>query len=105
MSTTPSIVEVSATITKALRQRGFFDPGGDDRVRADLVPEAVGAAAAELGMKLTPSKRPERGAFAVLAEGVPGMITVVAQRRLADGLPEGRPESINPDFGVTWSPS
>jgi hypothetical protein len=104
MPTTTNIMQVCESITQALRQRGFFDEGGSDQAREGVVPEAVDAAAAELGMKLTASEGSDRGGtVTVLADGVPGMVTIVAQRRVGDGTPEDGHDSVNPDFGVTWA--
>ena len=104
-TTTRNIMEVCEAITQALRQRGFFDSDLGDAEREKLVAPAVEAAAAELGLKLTPSERSDRGGYTVLAEGVTGLVTIVSQRRVEQppGTRGDADESINPDFGVTWS--
>jgi hypothetical protein len=103
-TTTRNIMEVCETITQALRQRGFFDSALDDAARERLVAPAVEAASAELGVKLTPSEQADRGGCTVLAEGVTGLVTIVSQRRVEHAGAKGdADESVNPDFGVTWS--
>jgi len=103
-TTTRNIMEVCETITQALRQRGFFDSALDDAARERLVAPAIEAAAAELGVKLTPSERSDQGGYTVLAEGITGLVTIVSQRRVEHpGTKGDADESVNPDFGVTWS--
>jgi hypothetical protein len=103
-TTTTNIMQVCETITQALRQRGFFDDGHDDAARERMVLPAVEAAAGELGMKLTPSEQSVQGGYTVLADGVPGLVTIVSQRRVDHpGTKGDADESVNPDFGVTWS--
>lgn len=99
-----TIVQVCDAITAALRSRGFFEAATDDGDRPRIVDEALGAASAELGLKLAPSEGMPGSGRTVMAEGVPGVVTIVSQRRVAH--PEGKGEaedSINPDFGVTWA--
>lgn len=104
MPTATTIVEICDAITAALRSRGFFDAETDDGARAAAVDEAIATASAELGLKLTASERSKDGGCTVLAEGVPGVVTIVSQRRVTHPEAQGdAKESINPDFGVTWA--
>jgi hypothetical protein len=104
MTTTMNIMQVCETVTQALRQRGFFDADQDDATRAEVVEPAVEAASAELGTKLTISEHLPGGGCTVLAEGIPGVVTIVSQRRVDDPDAKGdAQDSINPDFGVTWA--
>jgi hypothetical protein len=104
MATTMNIMQVCETVTQALRQRGFFDADQEDAARAEAVGPAVEAASAELGTKLTVSEHLPNGGCTVLAEGIPGVVTIVSQRRIDDPDAKGdAQDSINPDFGVTWA--
>lgn len=103
MPTATTIVQVCDAITQALRQQGFFEQGGSDDRRAGMIEPAVREAAAELGLDLTLGRAHDPAASTVMAEGVPGVVTIVSQRRVGDGTPEDGHDSINPDFGVTWS--
>lgn len=99
-----TIVEVCDAITDALRARGFFEPGKEDSARAAAVDEAVKEASAKLGIELKASERSEDGGCTVLAEGIPGVVTIVSQRRVSHPGAKGEAEeSVNPDFGVTWA--
>ncbi len=105
MPTATTIVELCDAITAALRSRGFFDDHGDDAARHAAVDEAVEEASRKLGLKLTATEAAPGSARTVLAEGVPGVVTIVSQRRVE--APEGAQghakDSLNPDFGVTWA--
>jgi hypothetical protein len=104
MATATTIVEICDAITAALRGRGFFDAETDDGTRAAAVDEAIASASGQLGLKLTASERSKDGGCTVLAEGIPGVVTIVSQRRIAHPEARGNArESINPDFGVTWA--
>lgn len=105
MPTNTTIVELCDAITAGLRSRGFFDEGTDDAARHAAVHEAVDAAGRELGLKLTMSEKAPGSGHTVLAEEIPGLVTIVSQRRVAapsEAQGEAN-DSINPDFGVTWS--
>ena len=103
-ATTTNIMQVCEAITQELRQRGFFESGGDDAARERMVLPAVEAAAAALGMNLTPSEQEGKGGYTVLADDVPGLVTIVSQRRVEHpGTKGDADESVNPDFGVTWA--
>jgi hypothetical protein len=105
MPAATTIVELCDAITAGLRSRGFFDEHVDDAARHAAVHEAVDEASRELGLKLTLSEKAPGSGHTVLAEEVPGMVTIVSQRRVAaPGEAQGdAQDSINPDFGVTWS--
>jgi hypothetical protein len=101
---TTNIMQVCEVITQQLRQRGFFEAGGDDAGRERMVLPAVEAAAGQLGTKLTPSEQSDKGGYTVLADGVPGLVTIVSRRRVDHPGTKGHAdESVDPDFGVTWS--
>jgi hypothetical protein len=86
-----------------LRGQGFFEAERHDDARARMVEPALASASADLGAKLTVGEHLPGGGCTVLAEGIPGVVTIVAQRRLDHHGKGGAKDSINPDFGVTWA--
>jgi hypothetical protein len=103
MATATTIVQVCDAITAALRGSGFFEPGQKDGARAAMVGPALERAAADLGTKLTVSEHLENGGCTVLAEGVPGVVTIVPRRRVEHHGKGDAADSVDPDFGVTWA--
>lgn len=103
MTTNANIMQVCEAITEALRSKGFFAAEGDDAAREGMIQPAVDAASSRLGTKLAMARAHEAGTHTVSAEGIPGMVTIVSQRRVGHGGKAGDHESVNPDFGVTWS--
>lgn len=101
MATT--IVQVCDAITAALRGEGFFDAEQNDGERAAMIGPALERASDELGCKLTVSEHLPDGGCTVLAEGVPGVVTVVARREVGHHGKGGAADSVDPDFGVTWA--
>lgn len=96
-----NIVEFCDAITAALRARGFFAAETAEEERGRIVDAALADAGSQLGLALTPSEAKPGSTRTVLAEGIPGVVTIVTQRRI--GQPDATAEeSINPDFGVTW---
>jgi hypothetical protein len=103
MTTATTIVQVCDAITGSLRGQGFFDAERDDEARARMIEPALASASDDLGTKLTVSEHMPGGGCTVLAEGIPGVVTIVAQRRLGHHGKGGAEDSVNPDFGVTWA--
>ena len=103
MPTATTIVQICDAITASLREQGFFEADREDSARADMLEPAVRSAADELGLDLKLSNAHDAKASTVMVEGVPGVVTIVAQRRIGDGTPEDGHDSVNPDFGVTWA--
>jgi hypothetical protein len=103
MATATTIVQVCDAITEALRAKGFFEAEREDEAREGMVAPALETASVELGMKLTVSGQREDGGCTVMAEGVPGLVTIVPRRRVEHAGKGGAEDSVNPDFGVTWS--
>lgn len=98
-----TIVQVCDAITHALRSRGFFEEKTADADREAIVDAAIEEAGSQLGLKLTPAHGMPGSGRTVQAEGIPGVVTIVAQREIAHEGKGGANDSINPDFGVTWS--
>ena len=96
-----TIVQVCDAITAALRSRDFFAAETADSDRAQIVDAGLAEAGGRLGLELTPSEAMPGSARTVMAEGIPGVVTIVTQRRIGQTDAEVE-ESINPDFGVTW---
>ena len=105
MPTTTNIMQVCEAITQALRQRGFFDEGGSDQARQG---GRVGGRRRRGGRARDEADAQREGPTAAARSpcwptACPGMVTIVAQRRVGDGTPEDGHDSVNPDFGVTWA--
>lgn len=98
-----TIVQVCDAITNALRSRGFFEAETADADREAIVDAAIEEASNQLGLKLTPEPGMPGSGYTVQAEGIPGVVTIVAQREIAHEGKGDAKDSINPDFGVTWS--
>ena len=87
----PPSSRFATRLREALRRRGFFDGETDDAARhAAVAGRGRGTPRRALGLKLTlseqaPGQRPHR-----LAEGIPGLVTIVSQRRVT--APAGRKE-------------
>jgi hypothetical protein len=97
-----TIVEVCDVLREALRRRGLFDGGLDRAARERALRDGLEEAAGSLGVKLTLADAVGSG-HAVAAEGVPGLITVVPQDRVA-GPRQGEVEDkVDPDLGVSWA--
>lgn len=103
MANATNIMQVCDAITAALRGSGFFDEGKSDEARAGMVGPAVEQASRELGRELTMGGHLADGGCTVIAEGVPGIVTIVARREIEHHGKGGAADSVNPDFGVTWS--
>jgi hypothetical protein len=103
MATATNIMQVCDAITAALRGGGFFEEGKDDAARAAMIGPALEQASGELGRKLTVTEHLDDGGCAVMADGVPGVVTIVARRELEHQGKGGAADSVDPDFGVTWA--
>jgi hypothetical protein len=89
-----TIVEVCDVLREALRRRGLFDGGLDPSARRRGLRDAVEEAAGALGLRLTLAGDAAGSGHTVVAEGVPGLVTIVPQQEEIEG-------KIDPKLGVT----
>lgn len=103
MPTATTIVEVCDALREALRRRGFFAQAADDATRRREIEAAVEETSRDLGLKLTASEKAPGSGHTVLADGIPGMVTIVSQRRVAPPAGNEAKSSVDPDFEVNWT--